>query len=298
MDYNDLTLIQDTARLGSFAAVARLRGVDPSSVGRLVAGIEMELGLRLFARTTRRMELTEAGALYLARIAPLTEELERAKDEALSIQSNPRGTLRLSASVAFGQHIIVPRLAQFRETYPEIAIEGLFSDMNIDLVAERIDLAIRLAPEIDGDYVVSKLMSTRYHVVASPAYLSGHAPLSRPEHLTHHKTLLFSLRDFRTRWLFRDVSGQVSEQPVHGDIILSSASAIKDAALAGLGPALLPDWLIGADLISGRLVSCIKGWDVTATTFDTAAWLIYPSRSYIPAKVRAMIDHLRVGLKG
>jgi DNA-binding transcriptional LysR family regulator len=293
MNLSDLTLIQDIARLGSFAAVARQRGVDPSSVGRLVAGIETELDLRLFSRTTRRMELTEAGALYLARIAPLADEIERAREEARAIQSEPRGTLRLSASATFGQHFIVPRLAAFRAAYPEVAVEGIFSDTNIDLVAERIDLAIRLAPTVQGDYVVSKLMDTRYRVVASSEYLSKAPTLGRPEDMQDHRAILFPFRDYRSRWLFRDAAGTVTDQPVAGDLVLSPAGAIRDAALAGLGPALLPDWLIRDDLARGRLTVCLAGWDVTATTFDTAAWLVYPSRSYLPAKVRAMIDYLR-----
>lgn len=298
MNLNDLTLIQEIARLGSFAAVARQRGVDPSSIGRLVAGIETELGLRLFSRTTRRMELTEAGALYLARIAPLSEELERAREDARAMQSEPRGTLRLSASATFGQQFIVPRLAAFRAAYPEVGIEGVFSDTNIDLVAERIDLAIRLAPEVQGDYVVSKLMDTRYSVVAAPAYMAKSPPLLRPEDMQNHRAILFPFRDFRSRWLFRDAQGEISDQPVAGDIVLSPSGALRDTALAGLGPALLPDWLINDDLAAGRLIHCLAGWEVTATTFDTAAWLVYPSRSYVPGKVRAMIDFLRSARDG
>ncbi|WP_375173642.1 LysR substrate-binding domain-containing protein [Pseudooceanicola sp.] len=298
MNLNDLTLIQEIARLGSFAAVARQHGVDPSSIGRLVAGIETELGLRLFSRTTRRMELTEAGALYLARIAPLSEELERAREDARAMQSEPRGTLRLSASATFGQQFIVPRLAAFRAVYPEVGIEGVFSDTNIDLVAERIDLAIRLAPEVQGDYVVSKLMDTRYSVVAAPAYLAKSAPLLRPEDMQNHRAILFPFRDFRSRWLFRDAQGDITDQPVAGDIVLSPSGALRDAALAALGPALLPDWLINDDLAAGRLIHCLEGWEVTATTFDTAAWLVYPSRSYVPGKVRAMIDFLRSARDG
>lgn len=293
MNFSDLTLIQDIARLGSFAAVARQRGVDPSSIGRVVAGIETELAVRLFSRTTRRMELTEAGALYLARIAPLADEFERASEEARAIQSEPRGTLRLSASATFGQHFIVPRLAGFSAAYPEVAIEGLFSDTIVDLVADRIDLAIRLAPEVEGDYVVSKLMDTRYHVVASTEYLANAPPLLRPEDIASHRAILFPFRDFRSRWLFRDARNNVIDQPVAGDIVLSPAGAIRDAVLAGLGPALLPDWLIRSDLERSLLSTCITGWEVTATTFETAAWLVYPSRSFVPGKVRAMIDFLK-----
>lgn len=293
MNFADLTLIQDVARHGSFAAVARQRDVDPSSIGRIIAAIEEELGFRLFARTTRRMEVTEAGALYLSRIGPLSEELERAVDECRAMQVEPRGTLRISASATFGQRFIVPRLSAFREAYPAVSVEGIFSDSTIDLVSERVDLAIRLAPSIDGDYVVSKLMDTRYSVVAAPSYLRQAAPLERPEDLAHHRAILFPYRDYRSRWTFRGADGTVTEQNVEGDLILSPAGAIRDAALAGLGPALLPDWLISDDVDQGALQTCITGWNVTATTFDTAAWLIYPSRSFLPAKVRAMIEFLR-----
>ncbi|RCS22788.1 LysR family transcriptional regulator [Phyllobacterium salinisoli] len=293
MNLANLTLIQDVARHGSFAAVARQRDVDPSSIGRLVAGIEEELGFPLFARTTRRMEMTEAGAHYLARIIPLSEELDRATDECRAMQSEPRGTLRISASATFGQRFVVPRLAAFRSAYPDVAVEGIFSDNNIHLVAERVDLAVRLAPAVAGDYIVSKLMDTRYRVVATPGYLRQAAELKRPEDMAHHRAILFPYRDYRSRWIFRDAAGTVTEQRVDGDLVLSPAGAIRDAALAGLGPALLPDWLIRDDLDHGTLHPCIDGWDVTATTFDTAAWLIYPSRSYLPAKVRAMIEFLR-----
>lgn len=293
MNLSDLTLIQDIARHGSFAALARQRDMDASSIGRLVAGIEAELGFRIFARTTRRMELTEAGSLYLARIAPLAEELARAAEEGRAMQSEPRGTLRIAASATFGQRFIVPRLAAFRRLYPQIVVEGIFSDSNVDLVAERIDLAIRLAPAVEGDYIVTKLMETRYRVVASPGYLASSPPLMRPEDMAHHRAILFPYRDYRSRWLFRDAKGRVQEQEVAGDLVLSPAGALRDAALAGLGPALLPDWLIDADIEDGGLKPCIDGWDVTATTFDTAAWMIYPSRSYLPAKVRVMIEFLR-----
>jgi DNA-binding transcriptional LysR family regulator len=293
MNLVDLALLLDVARLGSFAAVARLRGLDPSSVGRLVSAIETELGVRLFERTTRRMQLTEAGDLYLSRIAPTLEELDRAREEALALSAEPRGSLRLSASVTFGQRVIVPRLAHFRARHPAVRVEAVFTDANVDLVAERIDLAVRLGPAVDGDVIVTKLMDTRYLVVAAPGYLSAAPPLDAPSGLAAHRALLFPFRGFRTRWLFRDRNGAVTEQAVDGDVILSPASALRDATVAGLGPALLPDWLVAEDLAAGRLQHCLANWDATATTFGTAAWLIYPSRSYLPAKTRAMVDFLK-----
>ncbi len=293
MNLADLALLLDVARLGSFAAVARARNVDPSSIGRAISGIEDELGVRLFERTTRRMELTEAGDLYLARVGPTLEELQRAREEARSIRSEPRGTLRLSASVTFGQRVIVPLLGGFRTSFPGIKVEAVFTDANVNLIADRIDLAVRLAPQVTGDLIVTKLRDTRYMVVASPGYLSAAPRLAHPRDLSGHRVILFPFQPFRSHWLFRDETGAQLEQPVDGDLILSPAGALRDAAVAGLGPALLADWLVAADIAEGRLVHCLDAWSVTATTFDTAAWLVYPSRSYLPGKTRAMIDFLR-----
>jgi DNA-binding transcriptional LysR family regulator len=293
MELESLKLFADVARRGSFAAVAKERDLDPSSVSRIVAQLEADLGIRLFQRTTRRMTLTEAGDLYLSRIEPLIDELQRAKDQAQNISAGPSGTIRLTASVTFGIRRIVPLLGLFQQRYPALKIEGLFTDQNVDLIGERIDLAVRLGPTVEGDLVATKLAETRYRVVASPAYLAAAPPLRQPEDLGKHRCLLLNLRAFRTRWIFRDSLGTLLEVPVEGDVVLSAAIALYDAALAGLGPTLLPDWLVDADIRAGRLVNPFPSHAVTATTFDTAAWLIYPSRSYLPNKVRVTIDFLK-----
>ena len=293
MDLNDLRLLLDVATQGSFAAAAKGRNVDASSVSRAIAALEARIGVRLFQRTTRSMELTEAGAHYLARVVPLLEELERAEAEVRGLSAAPRGTLRLTASVTFGQTRIVPLLPAFRAEHPGVRVEGLFTDANVDLVAERIDLAVRLAPRIEGDVIATKLMDTHYRVVASPAYLVDAAPLKRPSDLTRHRCLLFNLRGFQSRWVFRDRHGAVDPVDIDGDYVLAPAGSLRDAAVTGLGPALLADWLVDGDIAAGRLIDVFPRHNVTATTFDTAAWLVYPSRSYLPAKVRAMIDFLK-----
>jgi DNA-binding transcriptional LysR family regulator len=295
MDLDDLTLFAETARFGSFAAVAKARGTDPSTISRRLAALEDRLGLRLFQRTTRSLSLTEAGDLYLSRAVPLIEELTRIGAEARETRAHPTGTLRFTASVTFGQAMILPLLPAFRAAYPEVLLECLFTDQNLDLVAERIDLAIRLAPAIEGDVVAARLMTTCYRVVASPDYLASAPPLTRPEDLAAHKLLLFTIRPFRTRWLFRDATG-TQEIPVKGDITISPAGAILDAALAGLGVALLPNYLTDPLITEGRLTRLFPTHDVTATSFDTGAWAVYPSRSFLPAKTRAMIDFLSAAL--
>jgi DNA-binding transcriptional LysR family regulator len=293
MDFENLRIFVEVARRGSFAAVARDRNVDPSSISRAVASLEEELGTRLFQRSTRRMGLTEAGDIYFGRVAALVDELDHARDETLAVAARPVGTLRLTASVAFGNRCLLPLLPAFRALYPALKLELLLTDTNLDLLAERVDLAIRLGASVDSSLVGVKLFDTRYHVCVSPEYLAQGKPLRVPEDLSAHPCLLFTLPEFRSRWLFRDQAGQVRGVPIDGDVVISNALALRTCALSGMGPALLANWLIGDDLAQGRLIDPFPDHVVTANDFDTAAWLLYPSRSYLPNKVRVMIDFLK-----
>jgi DNA-binding transcriptional LysR family regulator len=292
MHLEDLEMLVDVARCGSFVGAAKERNVDPSVVSRTIGDLERSLGVRLFQRTTRKLSLTEAGDSYLATVAPLLGEFERARDVAVSTTGKPRGLFRMTASVTFGQVRILPLIKELRERYPLLTFEFLFSDEVLDLVADRIDLAVRLAPAAQGNSIATKLMDTRYRVVASPAYLKV-SPLRKPSDLESHRVLLFNIRAFRSHWLFRDASGKESSVSIAGDITLSPAGALREAALEGLGPALLPNWLVDDDIAKGTLVECFVNHRVTATTFDTAAWLVYPSRAYLPNKVRVVIDFLK-----
>ena len=296
MELKSLELLLDVVREGSFAAAARRHDLDPSSVSRTIAAIEDDIGVRLLQRTTRRLSLTEAGELYIRKIEPLVEELERAAEEALAVSTAPTGTLRMTCSVAFGLTCLVPLLADFRKVLPDLKIDLLMTDENVDLIAERVDLAIRLAPSIDAEVIGTKLMTTRYRVCASPAYLEEYGPIVQPEDLSKLTCLLFTFPEFRSRWLFRDGRGQVREIPVSGDIAMSNALGLRQAALEGLGPALLADWLVDQDIATGQLANLFPHYDVAATTFDTGAWLLYPSRAFLPSKVRVTIDFLKARL--
>ena len=297
MDIETLRIFGDVARRGSFAVVARDRNTDPSSVSRTIASLEDELHVRLFQRSTRRMTLTEAGAKYLARIEPLIEEIDHARDEALAISVRPIGTLRLTASIAFGYKCIAPILPKMRKAFPELRVELLLTDVNVDLVSEGVDLAVRLGPSLDTGLIGVRLFNTRYRVCVSPSYLESCGqqgkPLALPADLSKHKCLLLNLPDYRSRWLFRDQNGTIDTISVHGDIIISNPLVLTACALDGMGPALLANWLVDEALGNGTLVDPFPGYAVSATDFETAAWLLYPSRAYLPNKVRVMIDFLR-----
>lgn len=295
MDVFALELFAAAAEKASFSAVARDRNVDASSVSRAIAALEAELGVRLFQRTTRTLSLTEAGQLYLARVRPLLEKLAHAREEMVSTRSDPVGAVRLTASVAFAQLALTPHLDEFQRRFPRLELELLATDANLDLVAERVDVAVRLAPSFRADVIGVKLFATRYRVVASPIWASRHE-LVRPEDLADTPCLRFSLPEFRFRWLFRR-NGIVTEVPVGGSLVASSALVLRQAALDGLGPALLADWMVARDLASGELVDLFPEHDAAATSFDTAAWLLYPSREQLPRKLRLTIDFLRERLR-
>ena len=293
MELETLHLFVEVARRGNFASVARDRDLDPSSVSRALAQLEDELGVRLLQRTTRHVTLTEAGEIYFGKITALLDGMEQARSDALGVTAEPSGTLRLTASVAFGSHCLVPLLAEFRSLYPQVKLELLFTDHVLDLVSERIDLAIRLGQPAGTDLISTKLFDTRYHVCASPVYLEHHRSPQIPIDLHDHDCLLFALPDFRSRWIFRDAQGELQEVAVHGNISILNALALRDCALTGLGPVLLPNWLIARDLSEHRLLDLFPNYRVTATDFNTAAWLLYPSRTHLPNKVRVMIDFLK-----
>ena len=280
--------------LGSFAAVARLLDLDASSVSRVIAQLEQDVGFRLFQRSTRSLAPTGEGELYLNRIAPLVEELEAAGDEARATAVSPRGTLRLTASISFVQECLMPILPAFRQRYPDIDLEILASDANLDLRADGIDLAVRFGQMPQGDWIVSRLMTTSYRVVASPAYLERTGRPTHPDDLSERDCIRFAIPGFKTLWQFREKdTADPFSVPVGGATVISNALSIRSAARLGMGVALLPIMLVQRDLERGTLVDLFPDHACAAASFETAAWLLYPSRSYLPQKVRVMIDYLK-----
>ena len=293
MNLEDFRIALLVAQAGSFARAARQMDTDPSRISRAIAKLEQSLGFRLFHRSTRRLSTTESGQAYLERVAAAIEEMENAANDGSRMNTTPSGTLRLSASIAFAHAIILPILPEFRSRYPDIAIELELSDANLDLVANRIDLAIRLAPAVSGDLIASRLMSTGYRVCASPRYLAQGRPLKRPSDLVSHPCLRLLLPEHRDLWHFRKRGGAVFSVAVGGDLLVSNPLILKQAAIAGIGPALLADWLVRDSLAEGALVELFPAFEVTATSFDTSAWILLPSRRFVPAKVRSMVEFLR-----
>lgn len=299
MNTADLDTLLVVIRLGSFAAAARELHVDPSSVSRTISALESELGTRLFQRNTRQLTMTEAGALLVERVGPLLEELEQVRHAAADTAAQMQGTLRITVSNAFGMRRVVPLLPAFYKAHPALHLELIITDAIVDLVAERIDIAIRIGALRDSSLIALPLLPLRYRVVASPAWLDSlDDPLRTPEDLAGRHCLSYSMQGFRDRWFFNDSQGgRKTAVTVKWRVLSANGLALRECALAGLGFALLPDWLISDDLPTGRLVDLFPQYEVTIGDAPTGVWLLYPSRSYVPVKVRSFIDFMREAMR-
>lgn len=293
MDIEQLKIFVEVVERGSFSAAARALDLPPSAASRAVAALEDELSVRLLNRTTRRLSLTEAGQAYVAQMRPALDGLQRAAEDARQSTAQVKGLVRLTASVSFGQMVVLPLLGELHRRYPELDVEVSMSDAVVDLVSERVDIALRLGPPTDSSLVGQELSPIRYRVCASPAYFAVHGRPTKPADLKDCACLRFPLPGFRSQWKFRRDGGAPELVEVGGWLTVSTAMGLRQAALDGLGPALLPLWLVQRDVAAGALVDVFPEHEVTASNFDSAVWLLYASREHLPWRVRVVIDFLK-----
>ena len=295
MNIQQLQFFQETAHRLNFAAVAARHDIDPSSVSKAIRQLERDLGCQLLNRTTRQMSLTADGHKFLDRCTRILSEMQAAQDEVGQTKTLS-GLVRISASVAFGEEMLVPLLPEIRSVLPDVSLELLLDDAPLDLHRENIDLAIRLGSQVSGQFKQVKLRSTTYKVCCSPRFLADRPALTHPEQIETVECLLYNMSGFRTHWRYRQ-AGEVRSVPLTGSVSTSSPLALRRAAEMGMGVALLADWLADGAIKNGRLVHLFPDYEFTATQFDTAAWLIYPDGDYLAASTRAVIDLLRRRLR-
>lgn len=293
MDLNALELFIEIAKSGSFAEAARKLDRDPSQVSRTISALELSLKFQLFKRSTRKLSLTEAGERYLMRVKPVIEDLRDANEEARQLNESPAGLLRITASTAFGQTCLLPLINEFYQRYPEIELELRLSEENLDLYSQDIDLACRLSPSFQSDLVGLRLFDTSYKVVATPEYIKKQSPIAKPSDLNHHQCIVMNIASYRSRWFFKSAGAQISEAKIRSRLAASNALALKECITQGIGPGLIADWLVKKELAKGTLVDLFPQYQVSATDFDTGAWLLYPSRKHLPSKTRVMIEYLK-----
>ncbi|KPC55243.1 LysR family transcriptional regulator [Amantichitinum ursilacus] len=273
---------------GSFVGAADKLGVSSSVVSRLVADLESRLEARLLQRTTRRLALTDAGRIYLARCQQILADIAEAESEIGSNDAEPTGTLRFTAPVSLGTRHLASLLPQFCARYPQVQLDISLADRSVDLVEEGLDLGLRIAAQMPGSYVARKITPIRVVVCAAPGYLMRFGTPTTPEALREHRALTYSYAAEGETWSFTDAQQRRSSVPVRSVMRANNGDVLVAAARAGEGVILQPTFLVGDDLRSGALVPLLQDYHLPALALQA----IYPSRRHVSAKVRAFIAFL------
>lgn len=288
-----LTAFVAVADAGSFTNAAAKLGRDASIISRRVSELEKQLGVRLFSRTTRRLALTEVGASYFRRVQTLLDELAEANRVASDEAASPQGLIRVSVPVTFGRQWIAPLLPVFLAGHPSIRVDARFSDRVVDVVAEGFDVAIRVGVLRDSSLTSRKMASYRNRLVASPSYLKGRNRPKTPADLSGLACLGFSGHADWPDWRIMKDGKRVTVRPA-GPLIADNSEAVLMSAVAGLGIAFMPDWLVGPEIRAGRLVEVMSGWGGRA---DGGVYAILPPGRLIPAKTRLFVDDIAKSIK-
>ncbi len=274
---------------GSFSKAAGQLGLNRSAVSKHVSRLEDGLEVRLLHRTTRALSLTEAGRSVYEQCARMADAAEEAIAAAGRLSTTARGTLRVSASVAFGHLVLVPLLPKLLERHPEMAVELALVDRFVDLAEEGFDIVLRLTDDPPATSVARQVLAVEFVLCASPAYVRRRGRPQRPADLSDHNCIRQGHPVSVDTWHFTGAHG--SEQvKVHGNMVLTGSEPIRSLLLEGLGCGILPDFLVADDLRRKKLVRLLPDWQPRAR-FTTLYALYLPTRQGNP-KVRAFIDFL------
>ncbi len=260
-DLQSWAIFAKVAETGSFAGAAGELGISGATVSKALQRLEARIGERLIHRTSRRFALTETGRVLAVRAARILAESEAAEAEAQDKSAAPRGRVRLAAPMSFGLRHLAPALPAFLAAYPEVSIDLQLDDRIVDLVAQGIDIAVRIADLPDSSLVARRLCPVRRWVVGAPAYFARHGTPQRPRDLERHACLGYSYLATGDRWHFTNTEGVEEAVTVRGPLSATNAEALEGALLAGIGIALQPDFLAWEALRAGRLVAVLVGWN-------------------------------------
>lgn len=288
-----MQLFVRVAELGSFSAAASQLGVDRSVVTRQIAALEEHLGSKLMLRSTRRLSLTSAGSSYLEKCRVILELVEEAEAGMMEERLTPRGPLRVSLPLSFGLRRLVPLLLEFSQAYPEISLAMDFSDRQLNLIEEGIDLSIRITGQLDPGEIVRKLGSSRLLAVAAPEYLARHGRPLHPGDLAGHACLGYSPQANNRPWSFQ-VDGHLESFYLPLRLQANNGDALAEAAAQGLGIAVQPDFIVADQLVAGKLETLLEAFEPPAL----GIYAVLPSNRYMPHRVRVLIEFLSSRLAG
>ncbi|MDP2033082.1 MAG: LysR substrate-binding domain-containing protein [Polaromonas sp.] len=295
-DLNDMLYFAEVVERGGFAAAGRALGLPKSRLSRRVAELEARLGARLLQRTTRKLSLTEVGAIYLRHCAAMRDEALAADEAVAQLQVEPRGTLRISCPVTLAQSTLGYLVPRFMAQYPLVKIDMRVTNRVVDLVEDGIDIALRVRPTLDdsGSLVVKNLGTSGGQLLANPALLAHHGMPEKPEDLMRLDTVAMSWVDGRSSWTLIGPEGQeyvLQHQPRY---VADDLQTLKLALLAGTGMGFLPESMSAAEQQARLLVPVLPGW---APRPGVAHAVFTSRRGQVPA-VRSFLDFLGEHMRG
>lgn len=272
---------------GSYAEAGRRLGLTRSAVSKGVIELENDLGVRLLDRTTRRVTPTEAGLAYYERCVAILALVQETEEQVSRLHDEPKGVLRINGPLSFGTLYLGKLAAEFMSRYPELRVELSLTDRYIDPLEEGVDVTLRIGALKDSSLIARRISSTRMMIVASPDYLRTYGTPRTPTELAAHRCLTYGHTTSLQRWSLVD-SGKISKKSVGSCMASTNGDVLRDAAVAGIGITLLPEFIVGPDVAAGRLRS-IMPKHVPA---DLEIHALYAPNRYLAAKTRVFIDFL------
>ncbi|HEX4423518.1 MAG TPA: LysR family transcriptional regulator [Kofleriaceae bacterium] len=298
----EMAALVTSVATGSFSRAAPRLGMTPSGVSKLVSRLERRLGVQLLQRTTRTMQLTDAGAFYHERAARLLEDIDGLERDLAGHHRHPRGRLRLTAPTVLGEALILPVIIAFQRRYPDVTIALELTDRVVDVVGEGFDVAIRLTARPPEAFVARRLGDDVRRLCASPGYLRKHRRPERPDDLARHRCITFVTPTGPSPWHLRRSpaladdggggggadAGAIAPFVAKASLELNSTAAVHQAVLGGLGIADLPSYLVDDELATGRLVALLAPYVPVRRTI----YAIHVASRLVPAKTRAFLHML------
>lgn len=285
--FNSMTIFVAVVKNEGFTPAAEKIGLSRAQVSKSVMQLEAHLGTRLLNRTTRRVSLTDTGRIYYERCKAILHDVEEIENIAGDQNSRPHGRLSLSAPTSFGILHLQDALPQYLKKYPEIQLSLSLADRFIDVVAEGFDLVIRIAELEDSSLVARKIAPCNRVLCASPDYLKQQGKPKVPQDLANHHCLIYSNELKPDTWVLHGPNGTESIK-VNGPVCADNGDILKAAAVSGLGITLLPTFIVGPELLAGRLEQVLPDYHPP----EISIYAVFPSRRYLSAKVRTFIDFL------
>lgn len=287
-DFDQIAAFLATVEHAGFTAAGAALNSDGSLISRRVTALEKRLGVRLLERTTRRVALTEAGEPYYQRMRKAVQAMGEIDAEAAEAAGSVRGTLRLSLPATFGRMWIAPILPAFLRQHSSLTVEARYEDRYVDLISEGFDVAVRIGDLADSRLIARKLAPASRLLCASPDYLTERGMPLHPSDLGRHDCIGFSRLASHPVWHLDD-NGKTVAVRISGPLTTDDATSLIQAAVAGVGIAMVSDWLAGPELKSGRLVPILPAHPVATLE---GVHVVQPSAKLVPAKTRAFIDWL------